>query len=105
MRVCNSNDMHNLKLKDVGRGYACYYGCMPSPPMLLHIYCSCLSNFWHCHLYILQHFNVNVLLIFVVYLLANTMLFACTLYEPHPFCCWWSYEMDLSNNKEKVLIK
>ena len=28
----------NPKLKNVGRGYACYYCCMPSSPVLLHIY-------------------------------------------------------------------
>ena len=30
MRPCNSNSMCNPKLKDVGRGYACYYCCMLS---------------------------------------------------------------------------
>ena len=23
---------------------------------MLHIYCTCFSNFWHCYPYILQHF-------------------------------------------------
>ena len=34
----------------------CYYCCMPSSPVLLHIYC---PSFWHCnpYIYILQHFN------------------------------------------------
>ena len=26
--------------------------------VLLHIYCTCFSTFWHCHPYILQYFNV-----------------------------------------------
>ena len=34
--------------------------CMPSSPVLLHIYCPCFSTFWHCNPYILQHFNGNV---------------------------------------------
>ena len=61
------------------RGYACYYCCMPSSPVLLHmclvwgyaccmpsspvllyIYCPCFSTFWYCHPYIIQHFNGNV---------------------------------------------
>ena len=29
-------------------------------PVWLHIYCPCFSTFWHCHPYILQHFNGNV---------------------------------------------
>ena len=33
---------------------------MPSSPVLLHIYCPYFSTFWHCHPYILQHFNGNV---------------------------------------------
>ena len=32
---------------------------LPSSPVLLHIYCTCFSTFWHCHPYILQHFNGN----------------------------------------------
>ena len=36
MRACNNS---NPIIKDVGRGYACYYCCMPSSPVLLHIYC------------------------------------------------------------------
>ena len=36
-------------------GYACYYCCMPSSPVLLHIYCTCFPTFWYCHPYILQH--------------------------------------------------
>ena len=38
MRACNNNNMRNPKLKDVGGGYACYYYCMLSSPVLLHIY-------------------------------------------------------------------
>ena len=47
---------------------SCCIYCMPSSPVLLHIYCpdpvllhiycTCFSTFWHCHNYILQHFNV-----------------------------------------------
>ena len=33
---------------------------LPSSLVLLHIYCTCFSTFWHCHPYILQHFNENV---------------------------------------------
>ena len=32
---------------------------MPSSPVLLYIYYTCFSTFWHCHPYILQHFNEN----------------------------------------------
>ena len=63
--------------RDVGRGYACYFCCMPSFPVLLHIYCphplSCciytalipcvaayilhlFLYFLHRHPYIFQHF-------------------------------------------------
>ena len=49
--------MRNLKLKNVGRGYTCYFCCMP---VLLHIHC----KFWHCHPNILQHLNVNDLHLF-----------------------------------------
>ena len=63
-------------------GYTSYYCCMPSSPScvaayilsfglhMLHalILCvaayinnfTCFSTFWHCHPYILQHFNENV---------------------------------------------
>ena len=27
---------------------------LPSSPVLLHIYCTCFSTFWHCHPYILM---------------------------------------------------
>ena len=37
MIACNNNNMHNLMKKDVGRGYACYYCCMASSPVLLHL--------------------------------------------------------------------
>ena len=33
MRACNNNNMRNPSLW----GYACYYCCMPSSPVLLHI--------------------------------------------------------------------
>ena len=38
-----------------------------SSPVLLHIaiYCTCFSTFWHCHPYILQHFNGNVFTLFI----------------------------------------
>ena len=32
--------------RDVGRGYAYHYCCMPSSPVLLHIYCTCFSTIW-----------------------------------------------------------
>ena len=37
---------------------------LPSSPECIaaYIYCTCFSTFWHCHPYILQHFNGNVLL-------------------------------------------
>ena len=31
-----------------------HYCCMPSSPVLLHIYCTCFSTFWCCHPYILM---------------------------------------------------
>ena len=38
---------------------------LPSSPALLHIlYCTCFSTFWHCHPYILQHFNGNIFTLF-----------------------------------------
>ena len=58
-------------LRTILWGYACYYCCMPSPPVLVHIiysalipylYCTCFSTFWHCHPYILQNFNGDILL-------------------------------------------
>ena len=61
---------------------------LPSSPVLLHIYYTCFSNFWHCHPYILQHFNGNVFTplfhwFFVAYSLANTMLLAFVRAPPH----------------------
>ena len=35
---------------------AAYTCILPSSSVLLHIYCTCFSTFWHCHPYILQHF-------------------------------------------------
>ena len=90
-RAHDYNNMRNPKLKDVGRVCACYYCCMPSSPMLLHIYlvwgyacctpsspvllhiiyCPCFSNSWHCHSYILQHFNGNVF----------TLVYLCNRYK------------------------
>ena len=83
-----ANDMCNPKLKDVGRGYACYYCycCMPSSPVLLHIYC---PHPLSCCIYTALVFllfgtiiptSFNILMLywfFFVYSLANTMLFAC----------------------------
>ena len=104
MRACNNN-MHNPIIIDVGRGYACYYYCMPSSLVLLHIYCPCFPTFWHCHPYILQHFNGNVFTplfhwFFVVYSLATTILFCVC--KPHPFRCSWSCETHVGNNVEMV---
>ena len=61
---------------------------LPSSPVLLHIHCTCFPTFWHCHPYILQHFNGNVFTplfhcFFVAYSLANTMLFAFVRAPPH----------------------
>ena len=61
---------------------------LPSSPVLLHIYCTCFSTFWHCHPYILQHFNGNAFTplfhwFFVAYSLANTILFAFVRAPPH----------------------
>ena len=73
MMAYNSNTMWNsIPIKDVGRSYAWYYCCMPSSPVLLHIYSPCFSEFWHCHSYILPHFNEILLLhlfhcFFIVY--------------------------------------
>ena len=49
MRACNNNNMRNPSLHPLISGYACYYCCIPSIPVLLHIYCTCFSTFWHCH--------------------------------------------------------
>ena len=40
-------------------GYSRYYCCVPYPFVLWHIYHHTLSAFWHCHSYILQHFDEN----------------------------------------------
>ena len=106
MMAFNNSNICNPIIRDVGRGYVHVYvnviivacphplsccihttlipSCcihMPSSPVLLHVYCTCFSSLWHCHPYILQHFNGNVFTplfhwFFVVYSLANTMLLA-----------------------------
>ena len=89
MRACNNNSMRNPT-----EGYVCYYYCMPSSlAVLLHIYlvkqviivacphplCRCIYtalisvlSSLHPSTFVLHLFH----LFFVVYLLANTMLFA-----------------------------
>ena len=87
MRACNNNNMRNPSL------HLFYYGVMHviivacPHPCLLHIYsspvllyiniwlhplCCCiyilhlfLYFFWHCHPYVLQHFNGNVFTLFL----------------------------------------
>ena len=49
-----SHRMRNPSLHPLVSGYACYYCCIPSSPVLLHIYCTCFSTFWHCYPYILH---------------------------------------------------
>ena len=73
MRACNNNNMRNPSLHPLILGYACYYCCMPSFPVLLHIYCTCFSTFWHCRPYIFQHFsgNVFILLLLIIDLAAE----------------------------------
>ena len=73
--TCNNNNMRNPRCRG---GYACYYCCMPSSPVLLHVYCPhplscciyaafipCLAAYiLHLFLYFLAlsslHFNGNV---------------------------------------------
>ena len=76
MRACNNNNMHNppyisfimglgmlLLLHALIPCRAAYIlpsSILPSSSVLLHLYCTCFSTFWHYHPYI--HFNGNVLL-------------------------------------------
>ena len=53
---------------------------MPSSPVLLHIYL--FLYFWHCHPYILQHFNGNV---FTPVSLIFRYILACKYNAP---CVW-----------------
>ena len=46
---------------------------LPSSPVLLHIYCTCFSTFWHCHPYILQHFNGNIFTPFIYIYVTHTV--------------------------------
>ena len=75
MRACNNNNMRNPSY--YGLTHVIIVACsqcphplsccihtayvLPSSPVLLHIYCTCFSTFWHCHSYIIQHFNGNSL--------------------------------------------
>ena len=68
MRACNNNNMHNPSLHPSVSGYDC---CMPSSPVLLHIYCTCFSTFWHCHPYIFQHFILYLYTLRVLYCRKN----------------------------------
>ena len=47
---------------------------LSSSPVLLQIFCTCFSNFWHCHPYILQHF---VFTIFIYMLWVLLVLMQC----------------------------
>ena len=72
MIAYNNNNMRNPIIKDVGRGlhmllFVCYHPlpcCICTAP--------CLYDFWHCHPYIVQHFNENV---FTLVLLVFTIVF------------------------------
>ena len=85
--------MHN---QDVRRGYTCCYCCLPSPPVLLHIYCTCVSTFWHCHSYALQNFNrnfftpVSLILVYIYLLAYRNALCVCA--SPTPFAVMKEYE-------------
>ena len=59
MRACNNNNMRNSSLHLLILCYACDYCCMPSSPVLLHVYCTCFSNFW------LTFFNISCLLWYI----------------------------------------
>ena len=125
MKACNNN-MRNPKLKDVRRGYACYYCYMPSSPVLLHIYLVSGYAYYYCcmpsipvllhiiycsFLYFLAlsslhpsiFFNGNVFYTcftnFSLYTCLQMQYSLCEC-EPHPFCCSWSYETHVSNNEE-----
>ena len=89
IRACNNNNMRNPRCREglhvlllLHALISCLAAYMlPSSPVLLHIYCTCFSTFWHCHPYILQHFNGNVFTplfhwFFVAYSLANIIVFA-----------------------------
>ena len=86
--------------------FCCIY-ILPSSPVLLHIhvYCTCVSTFWHCHPYILQHFNGNIftpLFHWFRCILTCKYNALCVCASPTPFCCSWSCEIHVSNNKEMV---
>ena len=88
MRACNNNNMRNpsLHLFYCGVTHVIIVACphslscciyialipclaayiLPSSPILPHIYCTCFSTFWHCHPYILQHFNGNAFTPFIL---------------------------------------
>ena len=102
MRACNcyNNNMRNLKLRDVRRGYACLNCCMPSSPVLLYIYlilgCTCyyfcmpssrvaayilpsFSTFWNCHPYTLQHFNGTFFSLVTINVVCHHPLSCCNI--------------------------
>ena len=64
---------------------------LPSSPVLLHIHCIWFSTFWHCHPYILQHFNGNVwkcLEMFLLSLIINSMY--CKSLCVEPLALFWN---------------
>ena len=95
--ICN--DM--LPQRDAGRGYACYYCCIPSSsPVLLHIHCTCFSTFWYCYPY--TSFNILMEIVLLLFHWFFVVYSQCSLHvcEPSPFCCLWSYEMHMGNKEE-----
>ena len=68
LRACDNNNMCKPIIRGVTHVIivacphllSCCIYILPSSPVLLHIYCTCFSTFWHCYPYILQHFNGNV---------------------------------------------
>ena len=56
MIAYNNNNMRNPIIKDVGRGLRMLLTILHC--LAAYVYTApCLYDFWHCHPYIVQHFN------------------------------------------------
>ena len=56
---------------------------LPSSPVLLHIYCTCFSTFWHCP-YIFQHFMCSPI---IKEMSGGVMHVTIVAWPPHPLSC------------------
>ena len=83
MRACNNNNMHNLKLKDVGRVTHVIVAC-PYIPVLLHIHCPCFFNFVTVDI-IPTSFNILMDTCFTDFLLYTCLQIQSSSHVPTPF--------------------